>query len=64
MEDRDFNEVELRQMLIEASSYRENVIFDRWVIETRHRNSRWEIIVEPDGLRRRLVIITAYPVGT
>jgi hypothetical protein len=50
MEDRGFNEVELRQMLIEAISYRANVVADRWVIEARHRNRRWEVIVEPDGL--------------
>jgi hypothetical protein len=63
MEDRDFNEVELRAMLEVARGYQPDVVSDRWVIETTHRRRRWEVIVEPDPSRKRLVVITAYQVN-
>ena len=62
MEDRDFNEVDLRTMLQHARSCRKNIVEDRWVIETRHQRCQWEIIVEPDIIGRLLVVVTAYPV--
>jgi len=61
MEDRRFTEIDLRRMLERASGYREDVVEDRWVIETRHRGRAWELIVEPDEHRRLLVVVTAYP---
>lgn len=60
MEDRDFSEVELRDMLERGTSYRADLIEGRWVIETKHRGQRWEVIVEPDTDERLLVVITAY----
>jgi len=54
-------EIDLRRMLERASGYREDVVEDRWVIETRHRGRAWEVIVEPDEHRRLLVVVTAYP---
>jgi hypothetical protein len=62
MEDRGFNEVELRAMLELASGYRPDVVDGRWVIETSHAGKSWEAIVEPDGMLKLLVIVTAYPV--
>ena len=62
MEDRRFTEIDLRRMLERASGYREDVVVDRWVIETRHRGKGWEVIVEPDTGRRLLVVVTAYPI--
>ncbi len=63
MEDRDFTEVDLRAMLQGAGGFRPDVVEDRYVIECRHRNEDWEIIVEPDTPDRLLVVITAYRVG-
>jgi hypothetical protein len=60
MEDRDFTEVELREMLERATRYSEDVVDGRWVIETRHRKQPWEVIVEPDPDQKLLVVITAY----
>lgn len=62
MEDRGFNEIDLRTMLERASGYRADLVEGRWVIETRHRRRRWEIIVEPDAALRLLVVVTAFPV--
>jgi hypothetical protein len=62
MEDRDFTEVDLRQMLETARGYRPDVVEGRWIIETNHRRRLWEVIVEPDELDDLLVVITAYPV--
>ena len=62
MTDRRFTEIDLRRMLERASDYRKDVVDGRWVIETRHRRRRWEVIVEPDGERGLLVVVTAYPV--
>jgi hypothetical protein len=62
MVDRRFTEVDLRRMLERATGYREDVVEGRWVIETRHARRVWEVIVEPEGDRQLLVVVTAYPV--
>jgi hypothetical protein len=61
MADRDFNEVDLRQMLEEATGYHVDVVEGRFVIETRHGGKDWEVIVEPDHDDELLVVVTAYP---
>jgi hypothetical protein len=60
MEDRDFNEVELRDMLERARDYRPDVVEGRWIIGTTHADLAWEVIVEPDYDTERLVVVTAY----
>ena len=62
MEDRNFNEVDLREMLERSKSYKKDIVEGRWVIETVHERHLWEIIVEPDDFENLLVIVTAYPV--
>ncbi len=62
MEDREFTEVDLRDMLERARGYRPDVVEGRWIIETSHRRERWEVIVEPDSEEHLLVVVTAYPV--
>ncbi|HEY7676634.1 MAG TPA: DUF4258 domain-containing protein, partial [Candidatus Methylomirabilis sp.] len=62
MEDRDFTEIELREMLTHARSYQPDVVEGRWVIETFHRGHGWQVIVEPDEVEYLLVVVTAYPV--
>jgi hypothetical protein len=61
MEDRAFNEVDLRRMLEHAIGYRPDILERRFVIEGRHAGRPWAVIVEPDELRQLLVAITAYP---
>ncbi len=63
MLDRGFTEVDLRGLLEQASRRRRDVVKGRWVIVTRHRGQRWEVMVEPDSEAELLVVITAYPVG-
>ena len=62
MVDREFTELDLRQMLEDASSLRPDVEDGRWVVSARHRRRAWEIVVEPDEAERVLVVVTAYPV--
>ncbi|MBI2188173.1 MAG: DUF4258 domain-containing protein [Acidobacteria bacterium] len=62
MEDRAFNEVDLRRMLEYATGYRDDIVEGRFIIEVRHAGAAWEVIVEPDEARELLVVITAYPV--
>jgi hypothetical protein len=62
MEDRAFNEVDLRRMLEHASGYRADILEGRYVIDVGHVGLAWEVIVEPDDVRELLVVITAYPV--
>lgn len=62
MEDRAFNEVELRRMLEHASGHRPDIVEGRFVIDARHGGQAWEVIVEPDEMPHLLVVITAYPV--
>ncbi len=62
MEDRQFNEVDLRTMLERATSYQRNIVEGRFLLATRHRRHPWEVIVEPDSDAELLVVVTAYPV--
>jgi hypothetical protein len=62
MDDRGFNEVDLRRMLEHAIGHHPDIIEGRFVIEVRHAGQAWEVIVEPDEMRQLLVVITAYPV--
>ena len=62
MVDREFTELDLRQMLEDASSLRPDVEEGRWVVNAPHRRRAWEIVVEPDEAERVLVVITAYSV--
>ena len=48
-------------MLESATTYHREVVPGRWVIVTRQRRRRWEVIVEPDPHETILVVITAYP---
>ena len=62
MLERQFNEVDLRTMLEYAQAYHQDVVADRWVIETRYEGYPWEVIIEPDIDSELLVVVTAYPV--
>jgi hypothetical protein len=62
MVDREFTELDLRQMLEDATALRPDVEERRWVVTAHLRRRPWEIIVEPDEAERVLVAITAYPV--
>lgn len=59
---RDFTEIDLRAMLTRATNYYPDEVEGRWVIETKHRRRRWEVIVEPDYDSQLLVLVTAYKV--
>ena len=61
MEDRAFNEVDLRRMLEHGAGHRTDILEGRFVIDARHAGRSWEVIVEPDEIRQLLVVITAYP---
>jgi hypothetical protein len=62
MEDRAFNEVDLRHMLEQSNGYRNDIPAGRFVVLSKHQGRRWEIVIEPDEKRELLVVITAYPV--
>ena len=61
MAQRDFSEIELREMLGRAQSHQPDTFEGRWAVQTRHRRQDWEVIVEPDPAERLLVVVTAYP---
>jgi hypothetical protein len=47
-------------MLEYALGYVPDVVEGRFVVAVRHVARSWEVIVEPDEIRRLLVVITAY----
>ncbi len=62
METRGFNEVELRQILAQAAGWRPDFVEGRYLIDTRLRGRRWEVVVEPDEMDHLLVVVTAHQV--
>ena len=62
MADRQFNEVDLRQMLVAPRGYRPSEELGRYVIETLFDNRAWEVVVEPQAEERILLVITAFAV--
>lgn len=62
MEQRDFTEIALREMLSRAEGYRPDEYYGRFVVEIRYHQVDWEVIVEPDFEEQLLVIVTAYPI--
>jgi hypothetical protein len=63
MAERHFNEVDLRTMIEDATSFREDSEEGRYVIESRHSGETWEIIVEPQSMGQILLVVTAYRLG-
>lgn len=59
---REFTEIDLRRMMEHAVGYRSHPEPGRWIIETRFRRQRWEIIVEPIPEKQILAVISAYDV--
>jgi hypothetical protein len=62
MIDRQFNEIELRQMLEDATGYHADLEEGRWAIETRHSDQDWIVVVEPLPGETILLIVTAFPI--
>jgi len=63
MEERDFAEVDVREMLEAAIAFQPDVVESRFVVECPLRGRRWHVIVEPDPEESLLVVVTAYRVG-
>jgi hypothetical protein len=62
MEDRSFAEVDLRRMMEYATGYRRARRKGRWILQTKHLNLEWEVVVQPDEYTELLGVITAYQV--
>ena len=63
MEQRGVTEVEVRAMLENATEFEPNVVEARFMIQVRHLQSPWMVIVEPDADARLLVVVTVYEVS-
>ena len=63
MEERDFSEIDVREMLEAATGFRPDVVDGRFIVQGRFRGRRWHVIVEPDPEDRLLVVFTAYRAG-
>jgi len=63
MLDRQFNEIDLREMLQRATGYRADAEPGRWVIVSSRDRITWEIIVEPDFSAKTLIVVTAFSIG-
>jgi len=62
MEERNFTEIDLRDMMQRAQACDPGEIEGRYVIQTRLQQHNWKIIVEPDEIDHLLVVITAFPI--
>ena len=59
---RGISEVDVREMLEDAHSVEDVVVEGRFLVTTWRERRIWELVVEPDHWRRRLVVVTAYAV--
>jgi len=64
MIDRGFSEADLRLMIEVAQDLGVGKTPGRWIVRTSHLGEAWEVVVEPDGVDRVIVVITAYRVTT
>jgi hypothetical protein len=62
MEQRDFNEADLRMMLEDASKVIPDADPARWIVLTQFRGVAWRIVLEPDRASTIIVVITAFEV--
>ena len=46
-----------------ATEFGPNVVEGRFMIQARHRQSPWVVIVEPDADAKLLVVVTVYEVS-
>ena len=60
MVERGVTEVELRAMFEQARAMRESHVEGRFVVETRHGNQDWEVVVEPDFDLECVAVVTVY----
>ncbi|HEX5214691.1 MAG TPA: DUF4258 domain-containing protein [Vicinamibacterales bacterium] len=63
MEQRGVTEVEVRAMLERATGFEASVVAGRFMIQTRHDQGAWIVIVEPDAEASLLVVVTIYEVS-
>lgn len=63
MLDRSFSETDLRVMFTSATAFRPSAHAGRFIIETTHDGTPWELVVEPDELDQLLVVVTAFPIS-
>lgn len=59
---RRFNEVDLRDMMEHGLALKPDYEPGRWILETTFENAPWEVVLEPDNGRMRLIVVTAYEV--
>jgi hypothetical protein len=63
MEQRGVTELDVRAMLEKATAFVPNIVEGRFMIDVRHRQNPWIVIVEPDLDARLLVVVTVYEVS-
>ena len=63
MEQRGVTEAEVRAMLENATGFEPNIVEGRFMIDVRHLQSRWIVVLEPDAEAKLLVVVTVYEVS-
>ena len=62
MKVRRFTEVELRDMIEQATGLHKARVPGRWVIETKFDGRAWNVVVEPIAETQTLEVVTAFRV--
>ena len=62
MLDRDFTEVELRELLQRATDLQSARQEGRWYVLAQEPRGQWKIVLEPETESKLLVVVTAYMV--
>jgi hypothetical protein len=63
MVDRGFDAADVRVMLEDAHLVEEGRDLRRRIAHCRFRRSNWKVVLEPDADRRRLLVVTAFPIS-
>lgn len=62
MVQRGFNALDVRMMMHRPERIYASAGTERWIVEARLRGKRWRVILDPDPVKREMVIVTAFPI--
>jgi hypothetical protein len=61
MKERGFNALDVRMMMQRPRHISASPGTGRWILDARLRGRSWRVVLDPDPVKREMVIVTAFP---